>query len=74
VENYDIVRYVRGDRARQGTKDIMGSIKEESKRVFDQFMKTVLDPATQEKIHARYDREKNSYVRPDYRNIPMAIK
>lgn len=52
----------------------MKGIKEDAKRFFDQFMKTVLDTPTQQRILERYNKEKNSYVRPDYRSIPMMIK
>lgn len=74
VEFWDVNRYVRWERARAGTKLIMKGIKEDAKRFFDQFMKTVLDTPTQLKILNRYNKEKNSYVRPDYRSIPMMIK
>jgi len=74
VERGDIMRFVSGDRARADTKQIMSHIKSEAKRFFNEFIKTKLDYEIQEKIAERYNREKNSYVRPKYDQIPVVVE
>lgn len=74
VQRGDIMNYVNGDRARSDTKRIMGYIKSESKRTFNEFIKTTLDFELQQKIAEKYNNEKNAYVRPRYDKIPVPIE
>lgn len=74
VQKGDIINYVNGDRARSDTKRIMGYIKSESKRLFNEFIKTTLDFELQTKIAEKYNKEKNAYVRPRYDRIPVSIE
>lgn len=74
VTKYDVMRYVQGERASQDTKPIMGSIKADAKRLFNQFIKNDLKPETQAEIEAKYNKEKNGYVRPDYSQIPTEVE
>lgn len=74
VSKYDVIRYVQGERASQSTKPIMGSIKADAKRLFNQFIKNDLKPETQAEIEAKYNKEKNGYVRPDYSQIPTEVE
>lgn len=74
VQKIDIQNYVNGDRARSDTKRIMGYIKSESKRFFNEFIKSSLDYELQQKIADKYNREKNAYVRPKYDRIPVVVE
>ena len=68
------MRYINGERARADTQKIKGYIKSETKRFFNEFIKTRLDYETQQKIAEKYNIEKNSYVRPQYDRIPVEIR
>ena len=74
VNKYDVRNYVQGFRASPGTKNIMGSIKADSARLFNYFVREILPSEVQNKIVAKFNREKNSYVNPDYSKIPVEIK
>jgi len=63
-----------GERQRANTKEITGYIKSESKRLFNQFIKSSLDVEVQARIMKKYNEQKNSYVRPDYDKIPVEIQ
>lgn len=74
VSKWDVLRYVRGENAAKETKPIMGYIKSDAKRLFNHFLKNELDPETSQAITEKYNREKNSYVQPDYTKIPVEVK
>jgi hypothetical protein len=74
VSIYDIMRFVRGDNASKDTKPIMGYIKSDAKRLFNQFLKNELDAKTVALIETKYNTEKNGYVHPDYTKLPVEIK
>lgn len=69
-----IIRYVEGRQAEKETKAIMGLIKQDAKRLFNSFLRNDLSEETQKAIVEKYNREKNSFVRTDYSNIPVEIK
>lgn len=74
VTKYDISNYVNGHNAAKGTKPIMGFIKNDSKRLFNHFLKHELPADLQKSIAERYNKEKNGYVKPDYSQLPIEVK
>jgi hypothetical protein len=74
VGKYDVLRYVQGERASKDSKPIMGAIKNDARRLFNQFIKNELDVETQAKLQDKFNLEKNGYVRPDFSSIPVEIK
>lgn len=74
VAIYDIVNYVRGGRLGNGKKQILGLIKSDAKRLFENFIRRDLQPDVQKAIEEKYNKEKNGYVKPDYSMIPVEIK
>lgn len=74
VSRWDVRNYVMGYRASPGTKNIMGAIKSDSARLFNYFVRNVLPSEIQNQIVDKFNREKNSYVNPDYSRIPTEIK
>lgn len=74
VSKYDIRNYVNGYRASPGTKNIMGFIKADTSRLFNYFIRNVLNPEIQATIVNKFNREKNSYVNPDYAKLPAEVR
>lgn len=74
VSKYDIIRYVGGERASKDSKPIMGKIKEDAKRLFNQYIQNELPQETKDVLEKRYNKEKNGFVLPDYTQIPLEIK
>lgn len=74
VDSYDIVRYIRRKRAAAGAKEIMGKVKADAERLFNYYIRNILDGDIQQQIVDKYNREKNSYVTPKYLNMPVVIK
>lgn len=73
VTKYEIQAYVTNERLPNKSADKLPQIKEDSKRLFNVFIKTVLDQDIQKSIVDQYNKEKNSYVMPDYSKIPVKI-
>jgi len=74
VYRSDVKNYVSGRRASAGTKNKIGQIKADAKRLFNYYLKNKLDLSVQKQIIDKYNVEKNSYVNPDYSKIPVEIK
>lgn len=74
VDVWDIARYMEGRRAARGKKDVMGDIKADSERLFNYYIRNILDKDIQNNIVNQYNREKNSYVSPDYTKFPVQIE
>jgi len=74
VDVWDINRYITGARAARGKKDVMGDIKADTSRLFNYYIRNILDKDVQTDIVTRYNREKNSYVNPDYTKFPVQIE
>ena len=74
TDKYEIMAYVTNERLPQKSAEKLPQIKEDSKRLFNTFIKTVLDPAIQNEIVKEYNRTKNSYAMPDYSTIPVEIR
>lgn len=74
TDKYEIMAYVTNERLPQKSAEKLPQIKEDSKRLFNTFIKTVLDPAIQNEIVKEYNRTKNSYTMPDYSSIPVEIR
>jgi len=74
VDVWDISRYITGARAARGKKDVMGDIKADTSRLFNYYIRNILDKDVQNKIVTKYNREKNSYVNPDYTKFPVQIE
>lgn len=74
VEKWDIIRYVTGQNFRKDTKFIRGHIKADSKRLFNNFIKNELEPEVQKQIAAKFNREKNGYVKPNYTLLPVLVQ
>ena len=74
VDAWDISRYITGARAARGKKDVMGDIKADTSRLFNYYIRNILDKDVQNKIVTKYNREKNSYVNPDYTKFPVQIE
>lgn len=73
VDRYDIRNYVLGSRAAKGKKNVMGAIKSDANRLFNYFIRNVLDESLQKEIIDKFNKEKNSYVNPDYSKLPTEI-
>jgi len=74
VDVWDISRYITGARTARGKKDVMGDIKADTSRLFNYYIRNILDKDVQNKIVTKYNREKNSYVNPDYTKFPVQIE
>jgi len=74
VAKYDVIRYVNGDQASKGTKPIMGSIKEDAKRLFNAYLQNEAPQEIQKEIEGKYNKEKNAYVLPDYTQLPIEVQ
>lgn len=74
TDKYEIMAYVTNERLPQKSAEKLPQIKEDSKRLFNTFIKTVLDPAIQNEIVKEYNNTKNSYAMPDYSSIPVEIR
>jgi hypothetical protein len=73
VDSWDVRNYVTGRRAAPGTKNIMGAIKADSARLFNYYVRNVLSNDVQRQIVDKFNREKNSYVNPDYSKLPVEV-
>jgi 16S rRNA G966 N2-methylase RsmD len=73
VGSWDVIRYVQRSRADKDKKKIMGSIKQDAKRLFNTYIREHLNEETQKVIQDNFNKEKNGYVLPDYSVIPYEV-
>jgi len=74
TDKYEIIAYVTNERLPQKSAEKLPQIKEDAKRLFNSFIKNNLTPEIQNDIVKEYNRQKNSYVLPNYSNIPVEIR
>jgi len=74
VSKYDVLAYVLGKNAGKDVKKIMGFVKNDARRLFNDFMRNELNEKTQNIIVAEYNKQKNGYVRPKYSDFSIDVK